>query len=326
MTRQRPSRDLRPVRHLPFREKVCCRQGSGLHSAAALDNVYGLGRRSGIIRLTDDSRLFKGRGGQRIIFRFFGALQSNGTGDLIGGIHILTVECRTNDLVICADLQLFAVFQSVKGHGSNGRIGAAVIGLVSHGHVGDGQYRRSDVPFLGYRPGVVAGAGDPDRCLAHIGVRAVGNGVIPILCQRRIAVHRNNHRLDRQSGIGLVGEIADRDLGQRLRCDGEHIGLVRVRAVLPNGVVLVLQLDSHILAACLRPRHSARYGIVGRIGGIAQNIGLLLTRVFKLREIFGRDGDLTLADGEIRRAGADLGVRLVGHGHGIAARAGRALA
>ena len=226
------------------------------------------------------------------------------------------------DLVICADHQHFAVFQSVKGHGSNGRIGAAVIGLVDHGHAGDGQYRRGDVPFLGYRPGVVAGAGDRDRCLAHIGVRTVGNGVIRALCQRLIAIHRSNRRLDRQPGIGLVGEIADRDLGQRLLCDGEHISLVLVRAVLPNGVVLVLQLDSHILAACVRPLHSVRYSIVGRIGEIAQNIGLLLTRVFKLRGICGRDGDLTLADGELGRAGVDLDGSLILHLHGVIARVG----
>ena len=46
-------RDLRPVRHLPFREEIGCRQGAGLRSAAALDDVYGLGRRSVIVRPTD---------------------------------------------------------------------------------------------------------------------------------------------------------------------------------------------------------------------------------------------------------------------------------
>ena len=280
MTRQRPSRDLRPVRHLPFREKVCCRQGVGLRSAAALDDVYGLGRRSGIDCLSDGDFLF-GAGNSLIVIAA-GLGRGDGHRTRLRGMQLAAV----NDRRLAGAVRHGVGHRAVAGSAGDRQRQIFTVGCRGRGHgqrslcsLGDGG--PGDRQHLGACQRIVAGgdgSGGKDNLLCLIDIGAV-------VCQRaadsegiaahqRIGLHRNG---EAAGGIGIgVIDLGDRAgidqiiLRQRLGCDGEirragadlDVSLILhlhgvVARVGGNGCAEIVAALSGIGDRCLCPRHQS---------------------------------------------------------------------
>ena len=228
--------------HLPFREKVCCRQSAGLRSAAALDDVYGLGCRSGIVRQTDGD--FLCGAGNVLIVIAAGLGRGDGHRTRLRGMQLAAV----NDRRFAGAVRHGVGHRTSAAAATSGQRQVCAVGRVSGGHgqwslLGLGDGGPGDRQHLGVCQRIVAGgdgSGGKDNllCLVDIGAVVFQRAADSegIAAHQRIGLHRNG---EAAGGIGAaVIDLGDRAgigqiiLRQRLGFDdGSQLDRSRVAVV-----------------------------------------------------------------------------------------------